>query len=165
MSLAIDLSVAARWNQTTDDGEPTRQAVDQNTLSLIETIANGNGPNQADLILHGTETIEVVSPLTIDLAGTAEDIFGNVVAMDRVKLIMIIVREEDSGGGLTVGGTFRSYLGGTTPTVSLPNGGCVVLFNPTLSAWSVTAGSADTVVLTATGAACTVDYVIVGASA
>lgn len=163
-TLQSDISSSLRWTFQTTDGADARTTTDANSISLIDSLVDGNGLDQANLIIHARATVPVATPLSVDLAGTLKDSFGNTITMTKVKAIGIAIPYLAGGGDLTVGGTFTSYLGGTTPTLFIKNGGGVFLWNPTAAGYAVTAGTGDTLTLTATTATVVADYVVIGAT-
>jgi hypothetical protein len=159
-SLQCDVSAAVRWTFSTTDGDDARQIVDANTLSLIDSLANGTALDQANNILHGQSDVPVATPLSIDLAGTLKDSFGNTVTMTKVKCVMI---SNSGSGSIALTGGFIAYLlGDADADMTLPSGAAFMIWNPTLAAYTVTAGTGDTITITASGATATVDYVVIG---
>lgn len=165
-SLQCDVNVAVKWNYQTTDGTDARPVVDANTISMIDSLANGTAIDQADLPLHGQASVPVATPLSLDLSGTLKDVFGNTISMARVKGVLISVPYVAGGGTVTLTGNWiTGLLGNAGASLPIANGGCVLLWNPSLAGITVTNSTRDTITITAAGATTVVDYVVIGASA
>lgn len=163
-SLQCDVSAALRWVFQTDDGDSARAVLDANTVSLIDALTDGSGSDQANKVYHARLSIANASPVTLDIAGGLTDVFGNTITMTAVKAMMILNHGTTDSALLTVGGTFKSYMqSGASTSLYVGRGGGVLLWNPTLTAWTVTAGTGDTITITSSGEnPITCDVVIIG---
>jgi hypothetical protein len=165
-SLQTDLSVAIKWNYQTTDGTDSRTIVDANTISMIDALTNGTAIDQGDLILHGQASVPVATPLSLDLAGTLKDVFGNTITMAKVKGILVNVPYVAGGGTIALTGNWiTGLLGHTSASLPIANGGSWLLWNPSLNGITVTGSTRDTITITASSATTVVDYVIIGTSA
>ena len=107
-TLQTDITASVRWNQQDNDGATARSVIDANAITLIDTLANGTGEDQADVIYHAQLSL-TTSPTTLDLTdGTMTDMLGNQCVFDYIRTIMVTV--ADGGGYVTLAGTFQEYI-------------------------------------------------------
>ena len=139
-------------------------------LAVLQGIALANGVaiNQADVIYKQAATITTAATLSLDLKGGGLlDVFG--VAINPVKLVGIYIFSKLSNTtNLTLLGDANSVpiLNTAATTVTLKPGGKFEVWDPSLAAITVTAGTGDIVkIVNAAGASALVDIVIVGRSA
>lgn len=160
-TLQTDITASVRWNQQDNDGSSARSVIDANAITLIDTLANGTGEDQADVIYHAQLSL-TATPTTLDLTdGTMIDMLGNACVFDYIRTIM--VTNADGGGYVTLAGTFKEYIAapGASSGIYINENGCVLLHNPSANAWNVTASSNDTITLVSSNTS-TVDIVIIG---
>ena len=72
-------------------------------LNYSDSLADGSGTNQADLLWRDTATISSGASTTIDLLGALSGLFGETVNFASVKGIFIRNRTTAGGSNLVVG--------------------------------------------------------------
>jgi hypothetical protein len=141
-------------------------------LNYLKTyqLDSGTGANQADKIWTDTRTLTASSTENLDLAGVLTDAFGATVTFARVKALIISANSLNTND-VVVGGaatnTFINWVGDPTDKIKLKPGASFMLVAPDSTAYPVTAGTGD-ILLVANGAAgtsVTYDIVVIGASA
>lgn len=131
---------------------------------------SGTGQGQADRLWTATRTIAAAGNDDIDLNGVQVDPVGTIVSLLRVKAL-VIASNAANVNNLVVGAAaangFISWVGASTHTVTVRPGGLLALVAPDLTAYAVTAATADILRVTngAGGTSVTYDILIVGASA
>ena len=141
----------------------------QQALSFLKQldIAAGTGSNQADVYYAAT-----LSPgtggVTLDLAGSLTDMFGNTVTPVEIMAMIFYNRSTTAAEIVTIGNAasnqFSAWLGGATQTIKLGPGGLFVLTDP-LSGLSCAGGSADQLKLVSASGSPSVDFIVFGRSA
>lgn len=149
---ALDLSAPA---------ETVQKAVSQ-------SLAFGDGSDEADMIWHDSRTLAATTSENIDLAGTLVNAFGATITFSKVKAIFIH-NNGDTAGVLEVGAAATPFGGplkdAASDIITVPHNGMFLSTNPE-SGWTVTAGSADLLKINNTAAVIAgYDIVIVGVSA
>lgn len=169
MTLSTILNFAVHWDHTETDGSD-RETVDRNALALIKTLTDGVVLDAADKLFHERRTITAGNSYTYDLAGVLADEMGNTVSFARVKILAILSLATADAAQLDVGGAasnaWISWLNDATDIVTVTAGGVLLLFAPGLTAYPVTAGTADQLKVAAVGGVDhQYDIAIIGASA
>lgn len=135
----------------------------------VITLTSGTGANQADLVFADSRTLAASANETLDLYGSLKDPFGSTLNFARIKAILIEARAANTNNvviGNAVANPFLGPLGGTTPTVTLPPGGVLLLVAPA-SGWTVADATNDSLKIANSGGTTgvTYDIVVIGASA
>lgn len=117
------------------------------TLSISDAFTNGTGANKIEAAIIKADSIAASDTEDIDLAGVIADPAGDTVTMTKVKGFLI-KNTSTSGDGISIGGTFISWLGAAGDLVKLPAGASLMVSNPSADGYAVTAGSADIITLT-----------------
>ena len=117
------------------------------SLSVNDVFTNGSGANKVEAVVYDTGSIAASGSADIDLAGALKDPAGDLVVLTKVKGFLV-KNTSTVGDGITVGGTFASWLGAAGDAVKIMPGGSIVISNPTAAGYTVTAGSADVMTLT-----------------
>lgn len=142
--------------------------VNQNTLSYANgAYTHGTGLSQVNKIYEKQHSISASSSLTLDLAGSLTDDFGNTITMTAVKAIIIELKGSSGASSIQVGNAtnpISSMWGGATNTMRILKEGILVLATTNASGYAVTAGSADELKIANNDAsnAATVNVVILG---
>lgn len=163
LTTAINISIAAQDVRTADFSTPNQSIGLQQVINL----ANGSSANQANLVFADRRTVGASSSDDIDLAGALTTPFGETLTFAKIKVLYIynrdaslslVVRPKASNG-------WCGFLAGTTPTLTIGPGGCLLLVAPDANGYgSITAGSADIMqIYNAGGASVDYDIAIVGA--
>jgi hypothetical protein len=105
------------------------------------TISNGSGANQADMIFQDQRTLAASATENLDLqTGALLDIFGNAIALSKVKAIVVTALGTNTNNVL-VGGAgsnaFTGPFGSTTDVNTVVPGGTLVLVAPTAGGYTV----------------------------
>ena len=135
-------------------------------LSYSASLESGTGTGQANGVHSDRYTIAASGTQVIDLSSITDDL-GQAVALAAVKLI-VIRAASGNAADVTVKpngtGGFIAPFNAAADTLKLAPGGAIVLANPAAAGWTVTATTADKLLLTNTSgaAAATVDVMIVG---
>ena len=116
-------------------------------LSVNDVFTNGSGANKIEAVVYDTGSIAASGSADVDLAGALKDPAGDAVTLTKVKGF-IVKNTSTTGDGITVGGTFASWLAAGGDAVKVMPGGSIVVSNPTADGYAVTAGSADVMTLT-----------------
>ena len=120
--------------------------------------ATGTGEDQANSVFHVAGTAAAGVPVVLDLLGGGlTDAFGDAIAFTSLKAIFIR-NTSTTDVNLLAEGTVGFFV--TTGQVLLPGGaGLSVACG---RGWTVTAGSGDTLTLTAPDEDCTYEVILIG---
>lgn len=135
-------------------------------ISHITTIttANGTSASQANKIYTQSGTV-TDSGVTIDLAGSVEDVFGDTITLAKLCGIIVVNNSEEAGENIQVGaGTnaVAAMFGAAADYIVIGPSGILVLWAP-MDGYTVTGGSADEVELTASsGDSISYEFVAIG---
>ena len=172
MSLATNLrtklNVSLEWLYRNIDSVSSREVRDSNSISLVDVLENGTVIDTADKVWTSRATVNDAATTSLDLAGGVTDAFGNALTFVKVKAIAIMNRNTTAGHNLVVGGNanaFASWLGAANDKVTVGPGGFLLLWNPSLAGYAVTAATGDILDLTGSGGNIVYDIAIVGTSA
>ncbi len=129
----------------------------------------GTGSGLADKAFADTRTLALSANEDLDLAGSLVDPFGATLTFVKVKGIYIKAALANTNSVIlkpAASNGFTGPFGGTTPSLTIPPNGYLVLTAP-LAGWAVTAGTGDKINLANSGAGTSVTYdiVIIGTSA
>lgn len=171
-SLSTTVKLVLSWihKNALDLGE----VKDANSLVLEDTLADGIALDEADAIWHDRRTLAAGANDDLDLAGALADAFGKTLTFARIKAIAIQNRTATAGVNLEIGGgddgagnnAFASWLGDASDKLQVGPEGGLLLWNPSLAAYAVTAGTGDILrIHNASGSdSAEYDIVLVGAS-
>lgn len=140
---SVEATLQAVFSKTLDIGT----VGSQQSLSILTDFANGSAAGQIDQLAFDTGSIEASGSANIDLAGTLTDPAGDTITMSAVKAILV-KNTSSSGDGISVGGSFDTWLGASGDLVKIMPGGALLVTNPTAAGYAVTADSGDTITLT-----------------
>lgn len=139
--------------------------LDQQALAQF---APGTGTGKADLAFADRRTLAASATENLDLAGALTDPLGAALTFGHVKAIYVTAKAANTnnvvvGGAATNG--FGGPFGGTTPTVSIPPGGFLLLAHPG-AGWTVTPATGDLlkVANSAAGTSVQYDVIVIGTS-
>jgi len=122
-------------------------------------IEPGTGTGYADVLWSDERSIAASSTENLDLAGVLADVFGATVAAAKVKAIQIQADADNANNVVVFGAAsnaFNGPLSGTTPKITLEPG---QHFQATSEVgWTVTAGSADIILVANSGSGTPVVY-------
>jgi len=138
-------------------------------LNVVTSLAPGVSASQADTIWEDQRTLAASANETLDLAGALLDDLGAAAVFVKVKAIMIRASAANVNSvivGAAASNPFLGPLGGTTPTLTIPPGGFVLLAAP-IAGWSSANAAADSLKIANSGGTTgvTYDIVVIGTSA
>lgn len=167
LTTSFTLSVARNFLYRSANSGPYTD--DSNTFSLQDSLANGTGADQADLLYHTVHTLTNGSSVLIDLSGTEVTPFGETIVMARIKTL--IVRHNGTAGSITIGGgsnAITSFWVTDGDAVKIEGDGMFMLHAPDATGYTVTAGTAENIRLLHNGDVSDdidVEIIVIGASA
>lgn len=163
---SVAVSVSAQQSNLLDLGN----AIFSPVLAYARATTNGTAVGQADRIFTDTRTLAASANEDLDLAGVLLDAFGATVTFARVKALVVAADAANTNNvvvGNAAANGFISWVGAATHTVTVRPGGVLALVAPDVTAYTVTAATADLLRITNSGAGTSVTYsiVLIGASA
>jgi len=130
--------------------------------TLTDTLANGSGADQANLMWYDTRTLAATSE-DLDLWGIT-DVFNDTIYFGRVKAL--IIENTSETDDLYVGGAssnaWATWVGDATDKVKIRPGGFMLLWAPDAIAYNVIAGTGDKLKIDAGSATITYNIAIIG---
>jgi hypothetical protein len=165
--LSSSLSISGRFTLTNALDLSTPK--DDLSYSFSDTLTTGTGLDSADRLWHDTRTLSATTAEDIDLAGVLTDGLGATVTFAKIKGLIIENTSSTSGCILNVGnGTagISSWVGNVNDICKIGPGGILLLWNPSLAGYVVTATTADILKIENLGGS-SVDYkiILIGTSA
>jgi len=164
-SLAITLSAGITWTFTNALDLTTTS--DGTTLDLGDTLANGTGVNQADVMWHDSRLLSATSE-ELDLAGSLTNAFGTTVTFAKIKTIIIKNTSTTTTQILAVGGAaatqFSNWVAHVSDIVNIGPDGVLILHSP-IDGYAVGAGATDKLKIDAGAVNITYKIVLIGTSA
>ncbi|MFE5912085.1 hypothetical protein ACFQ6B_23790 [Streptomyces wedmorensis] len=169
MPLTSDLgvSVSGTLTKAADLSTPADRLAWRRGLHL----ESGTGAGKADLRFTDTRTLAASATEDLDLAGVLTDAFGAALTFVRVKGLIISAAATNTNNVIVGAATSNAWatLLNATGTLTLRPGASVTVMTGSADAttYAVTAGTADLLKVSNSGAGSTVSYdiVIIGASA
>ena len=162
LSVTLTFKIAHDYTNALDLSTPK----DDFDLTLSDTLSNGTGNDQVDVVWHDQRTLATTSE-NLDLAGSLTSAFGSTVTFAKVKGICIKNMSTTTTQIVTVGGAaatqFINWVGDSSDTVKVGPDGILFLWSP-MDGYAVTAGTGDLLKI-ATSANITYDIWIIGTSA
>lgn len=146
-------SAAAKINvQATKDVGDNASLADPTVtlaLSLADTLADGRGNNQANILWFDSFELDTSASKDYDLVAVLSIVFGDAVNFDLVKGIIVknTSTSDDTAIIRVIGQNFSTWCKAPTDYVRVYPRGVFMLWNPTLEGYNVTAGS-DTIRIT-----------------
>lgn len=166
--MTLSTNIYARISAVEDiagDLEVTRSAfAERDPIALPDGTASG----KADLKWSDTRTVAPSSNEELDL-NALTDSLGRTINFAKVKALHIRAKATNVNNvvvGAAGSNPFLGPLGGTTPTITLPPGGILLLVAPA-AGWSSANGATDKLKVANSGSGTGVDYdiEIIGTSA
>jgi hypothetical protein len=147
-TLAVDIKASFSWlfsevlnlNNVNDNGK----------LEYAQSLTDGVGADQADVIFHDQRSVGGGTNEDLDLTSLVHSIFGSLVTYSfaKVKAILVINLSATAADVLRVGGAGAGvafatpFNGSATAQVEVPAEGCLLLVHKK-NGWTVTAGTGD----------------------
>jgi hypothetical protein len=134
---------------------------------IRDTLASGTAIDQADQVyLSDGRTLATTVSEELDLSGSLVNEQGETVAFTKVKFLLIQNDSTDASCILSVGGAasngWISAFGDATDKIKVGPGGKLLLWNPSLAGYAVTAGTADKLKIENPGTATATYSIIIG---
>lgn len=147
MATTLTISQAsAKVIWTYEDVRAWANSTNSSNFGYSKSLANGTGASQADKIYLATGTISASATLSLDLAGSLTDIFGNTITLARVKILYFELQTTTSASSVLIGASTNPWVNWVSASgdkVRVRNGGCLFLCAPDATAYAVTAGTGD----------------------
>jgi hypothetical protein len=146
MSTTLQASVRMTTQWAYSNGLSPGASISNDKVDYLASFAQGTGAGQADTLYVTYGTLSGSGTLNVDLNGAVSDFFGNTVAMARLKSMQVSLLSTTSATSILVGnGTnpFINWVGSSTCTVRVRNGGCLCLCAVDATAYAVTASTGD----------------------
>lgn len=163
-TLATTIDFKVSWNRS--EALDLSNAVDQGTLSLLKTLADGTGNDQADVCWHDSRSVSSAANDDLDLTALTQTIYGSTVTitMAKVKAIVIINTNTTAGDELvidtSVSNAFKGWSNASaTSKAEIGPGGLWVVSAP-LAGWTVTNSSTDILRVSNPGGGTSITYKI-----
>lgn len=157
-SLTSQLRLTLGWQyQNTLD---LSTVADNGSIQLDDDLENGSGLDQANLVWHDRRTLAAAANDDLDLAGVLSSGFGQTVSFAKLKGMLIHNRATSAGEVLHIGGgsnPISDWIGASGDIVKVGPNGILLLWNPSLAGYAVTASTADILRITNAGSG-SVDY-------
>jgi hypothetical protein len=167
LTTSFTLSVARSFLYRSANSGPYTD--DSNTFSLQDSLSNGTGADQADLLYHTVHTLTTGSSVLIDMSGTEVTPFGETIVMARIKTL--VIRHNGTAGSITFGGgsnAISTFFGTNGDGIKIQGDGLFMLHAPDATGYVVTAGTAENIRLLHNGDVSDdidVEIIVIGASA
>ncbi len=162
-TLAVGITLS--YNLERDLGGSTSLGI---SVSPSQSLTNGTGDNQADLIYRDATSVGV-GGTDIDLAGGLTDDFGQTLTFVEIVAVYIKNTTASGGGNLLIGGAAANQWVGmlavANDVVKLPPGGVYFYTAPYDGDCAVVAGTGDILQVAASAGTATYDIILVGRSA
>lgn len=167
-TLTAKLDCQFSWKFIDTDAASGAQIVDSNSVSIVDSLANGTVINTVNRKWSDRRTVNDAANDDLDLAGGLTDPFGNAITFAKVCGLIVHNRNTTAGENLVVGGgsnPWITWLGATGDQVVVAPDGVLLLWNPSLAGYAVTASTGDILRLTGSGGNITYDIALIGRSA
>jgi hypothetical protein len=167
-TLAVDIKASLSW--LFSEALDLSSINDNGKLDYAQSLTDGVGADQADVLFHDQRTVGNGANDDLDLTALSHSIYGSAVAFSfaKVKGILVINLSTTASDVLRVGGAGAGaafatpFNGSDTAQVEVPADGCLLLVNKK-NGWTVTGGTGDVLrIQNPGGAAINYRIVIVG---
>ncbi len=166
MATALSVTLTFKLSHDYTNALDLSTPKDDFDLTLSDTLSNGTGNDQVDVVWHDQRTLATTSE-NLDLAGSLTSSFGTTVTFAKVKAFCIKNTATTTNQIVTVGGAgatqFVNWVGAVTDTVKIGPAAILLLWSP-MDGYAVGAGASDLLKI-ATNASITYDIWIIGTSA
>jgi len=127
------------------------------SISQGSSLTNGVGDGAINYVWAKVGKMGASGSNTIDLYGAEADIYGNTMALNTLKILVIRNTSTDEDSELRITTNGIDFIGGTTPYIPIEPGGFVNI-NSLLDGWDISPGTADTITITNQNANNGADY-------
>lgn len=159
MIASLSLLLDAKSYGTSDFSTPVAGVRIEKAIEF----ANGTAAlGQADILFADERTLAASATENLDLAGVLTDLFGGVITAAEITAIYVEANSANTNDVVLFGAAsnpFNGPLSGTTPKLTLGPGDCALITNR--KGWTVTATTADIILVANSAAGTSVLYKIV----
>lgn len=143
-------------------------ANNSSSFNSYQNFTQGSGAGQVSKLYVAQGTISPSGTLSLDLAGSLVDMFGNALVFTAVKVLFVQNTNDTTATGIIIGGDTNAF-GATAPklfnakteTVRIANPGSFIAVNGSAAGHTVTAGTGDILLLTNEDSVNTATYKLV----
>jgi len=132
--------------------------------SQSNSLVNGTGANQSNIVFANTYTISASGSQNIDLYGGLTDVYGSTINFTKIKGLVICASSSNTNNVLVGGAAsnaFFTWCDAATDQITVRPGGTFALFAPDSTAYAVTSGTADILKIANSGSGTSVVYDII----
>ncbi len=142
---SMKVSIDGTYTKTLDLTTPRDQLGANGAFT--QSIANGAGAGQANVLWHDRRTLSAGEDDDLDLAGVLKDAFGDTVNLARIKGLLVIADANNTSKIFVGGGATHPVPLFDDPSdrIALDPGCSFALFVPTADGIPVSVGSADNI--------------------
>lgn len=138
-------------------------------FAFNESLTDGTGSGQADLVWADERTLSASATENIDLAGSLTDIAGATLTFAKIKAILIIASRGNTNNVVVGGAASNTFVGpfaDATDKISLKPGQMMMIGGPG-TGWTVTASTGDILLIanSSSGTSVTYKIIVIGTSA
>ena len=160
----IILKLQATLENTTPE---LSSAKDQINREIIQSLTNGTGANQGNMLWHDQRTLGASATEDLDLAGVLADAFGVTQAFARVNTVVVVAAAGNTNNvnfSRTVTNGAPIFLNSGDGIPIPPGGWAAICFGASAVAAAITAATADkiTIANAAGGSSVTYDIFVFG---
>jgi len=170
-SLTSSVRINLNWTLTNTPSGGVSTDSSSGSVTFSDSLANGTGADQADIVYAATGTIAASGTLNLDLAGVLSSAFGATLTFVKVKCFYFTLTTDTTSSAVALGGAGTNpaalWFKDSSDKEQVRNGGCTLHWAPDSTAWGVTAGTGDRFLITNEDGTNTATYqlVILGTSA
>jgi hypothetical protein len=131
--------------------------------SVSTTLSNGTGAGQANALFADTRTLAASGTEDLDLAGGLTDALGTALTFTAIKAIRVRAAAGNTNNVVITRPASNGFAGpflAAGDGISVPPGGAALFERSDAAGWAVTAGTADLLTITNSGAGTGVTYTI-----
>ncbi len=145
-TLSVDIKASLAWLFSETLSLST--VVDNATLEYDESLADGDGDDEVDLLWHGQRMLAAATSDNLDLTALATTLFGGALALNfaQIKAILLINTSTVPGDVLQLGGATNAFAApfanDADAVVEIGPNSPLLLANKK-DGWPVTPGAAD----------------------
>lgn len=156
----ISASLTGTATSTFDLSTPTATFTHS---SSVAAFTNGTGTGNVNQYWSNNATIAASGTASLDLAGGLTDVYGDTITFTAIKGL-IVTNESGNGAEIEVGGNanaFSSWLGATTDSIKISDGGFLAFGVGDATGYAVTASTGDILDINNNDGSLTAEYSIV----
>ncbi len=145
-ALAVDLKASLAWLFSETLSLST--VVDNAALDYEDSLTDGDGSDEANLLWHDQRTVASEASDDLDLTALTTSLFGGELAMNfaQVKAILVINTSPTTGDVLELGGAANAFappFAGDADAVATIGPNSPLLLANKKDGWNVTPGTGD----------------------